>query len=107
MTTSARRTRSDIIHQYSAPIVFLHGRPAGHPFHAQLAESAGAVALPSDFFFPYMDATGSRLRKYLSWAACSLFFPNRRALRAVLTESLRLPGPLMRVLHLLRDDQPV
>lgn len=86
-------------------VVFLHGRPGPHPFHAAMARSVGAEFLPVDFVLRWHDQFASRPRRYLSWLLCALLFPRRGQYDIFLAEGPHfLPG-IMRRLGLLRRDQ--
>ena len=91
----------------SARVVFIHGRPGPHPFHASLARSLGAESLPVDFLLRWHDRPSSRLRRYMSWIICSLFFPRRSQYNVFLTEGPHFLPLIMRRLGLLDRRQRV
>ncbi len=89
----------------SAAVVFVHGRPAPHPFHAALARSVGADFLPVDFLLRWHDRAASRPRRYLSWLLCALLLPRRRQYDVFLTEGVHFLPLILRRLRLLRPRQ--
>lgn len=91
----------------SVRIVFLYGRPGPHPFHRALAQALAPDFLPVDFLLRWYDVPASRLRRYLSWLLCALFFAGRDAYHVFFTDGIHFPPLIMRKLCLLRRRQKV
>jgi len=88
------------------PVAFVHGRPAPHWLHARLAESVGATFVPVDFFIRWNGLEDvPRLKRYVSWMVCSLFFPRRNRYSIFLSEGCHVLPVLMARLGLLRSSQ--
>lgn len=99
---------SDHLKNRPLRIAFIHGRPHGHPIHALYAK-----ALQADFFFEdrllrWHDMSDvSKARRYLSWLLNACFFPNKGSYTVFLTEGIRIPQFLMKIVGSLRKDQKI
>jgi glycosyltransferase involved in cell wall biosynthesis len=74
-------------------IIYIHGRPSGHPIHDAYAKSIDAEFLPEDFLVPYLlKNSQNKILRYISWILNSIYLTLfRRKYKLVLTESVRIP----------------
>lgn len=73
-------------------VVYIHGRPTGHPIHDRYASELGADFVPVDFYLPWhSNPNPGKLRKYASWLVCGLLFPKAKTYDVFFTESVREP----------------
>lgn len=74
-------------------IIYIHGRPSGHPIHDSYAKSIDAEFLPEDFLVPYLlKNSQNKILRYISWILNSIYLTLfRRKYKLVLTESVRIP----------------
>jgi glycosyltransferase involved in cell wall biosynthesis len=86
--------------------VYIHGRPTGHPIHDEFAKILNAKFLPVDFILPWHENPDSgKIKRYLSWFLCGLFFPERENYSVFFTESIREPVLVMKLLRLINSRQ--
>lgn len=87
-------------------VVYIHGRPTGHPIHDMFANILKAEFKPVDFILPWHENPNSyKIKRYLSWLLCALFFPNRKKYSVFFTESIREPILIMKLLGLISSRQ--
>jgi glycosyltransferase involved in cell wall biosynthesis len=87
-------------------VAFIHGRPKGHPIHALYANQLGATFIYEDFILRWHDKPNSlKIKRYLSWIVCALFFPEKNKYRIYLTECIRIPQLVMKMLGLIGREQ--
>lgn len=87
-------------------VVYIHGRPNGHPLHDAYARALDADFVPVDFILPWHENPNpSKIRKYFSWILCAFFFPKKRAYSIFFTESIREPILIMKLLGLMNSNQ--
>lgn len=86
----------------SPRVIFIHGRPKGHPAHAAYAKSLHADFYFEDQLLPWYEYPQyGKLRRYLSWIINAIIFP-RNKYDVILTECIRIPQLLMKEMGLLR-----
>lgn len=86
---------------------FIYGRPGPHPLNRTLAQAVATSFVPIDFLLRWHDVPSSRVRRYLSWLLCALFFPGRRRYHVFFTDGIQFLPLLMRRLGLLNARQRV
>jgi glycosyltransferase involved in cell wall biosynthesis len=86
-------------------VAFIHGRPRGHPTHANYAKSVGSVFFHEDKYIRWQDLKVGKPRRYLSWIINAFFFPKRSQWDVVLTECVRIPQMIQKELGLLKKHQ--
>ena len=60
-------------------IAFIHGRPQGHPIHAEYAKSVAADFYHEDRYLRWHDQPKSlKLKRYVSWVINAILFPKRK-----------------------------
>lgn len=78
-------------------IAYIHGRPCSHPMQQKMARAIGANFSPVDFILRWHDKPNApRIRRYLSWILCSIFFPNARKYDVYIAAGAHVTIPLMR-----------
>lgn len=87
-------------------VVYIHGRPSGHPIHDRFARELEADFVPVDFYLPWhANANPNKFKKYLSWLFCALFFPRAKQYHIYFTESVREPILIRKILGLFSKRQ--
>lgn len=83
-------------------VAFIHGRPKGHPTHAEYAKSINCDFFYEDSYLRWHDRPNSfKVRRYLSWIMNAIMFPSKDY-DVILTECIRIPQLLMKWFGLLR-----
>ncbi len=86
-------------------VIYIHGRPSGHPIHDAYAKALNADFIPVDFKLKWHeDPNSSRLKRYFSWIVCALLFPKKNY-SVFFTESVREPLLIMKFTGLLNSRQ--
>ncbi len=87
-------------------IIYIHGRPSGHPIHDAYAKSIHAKFLAEDFILPWLQKNDQRkIIRYTSWILCSLFFPSKLKNKVLFCEGMRVPPLLVKKFFLLNRKQ--
>lgn len=87
-------------------VVYIHGRPSGHPIHNRYASELGADFVPVDVYIPWhANPNPGKLRKYASWLVCALFFPKAKKYDVFFTESVREPLLIRKLIGLFGKRQ--
>jgi glycosyltransferase involved in cell wall biosynthesis len=94
--------------QNNIKVVYVHGRPSGHPIHDEYAR-----LLHSDFCFTdhkirWHDVKNvSKFRRLLSWIVCAFTFPNRKKYTVFFTEGVRESVLFLKLFRLITRNQKV
>lgn len=83
-----------------ARILFLHGRPSGHPMHQAFGESVGAIRGVVDPVLRWQDKSRMAVIRYASWFVSALYYAKPPGYDMVISESLHFPPVIMRHLRL-------
>lgn len=84
-------------------IAYIHGRPSGHPIHDAYAKSLSADFVPVDFILNWQaNEKQNKVKRFLSWIICALFFPNRKKYDIFFCEGVREPLLFMKWFSLIR-----
>ncbi len=87
-------------------VAFIHGRPSGHPIHAEYAKAVNADFFHEDRILRWQDVKeASKIRRYLSWILNAFFFPNRTQYDVFLCECMRVPQLIMKKIRLMNKNQ--
>lgn len=87
-------------------VVFIHGRPSGHPIHIEYAKLLNSDFHFEDYYLPWLDNEDSiKIRRYLSWVLNAFFFHNKKKYDIFLCECLRVPPLIMKKIGLMRSNQ--
>ena len=87
-------------------VVFIHGRPSGHPIHMEYAKLLNANFHFEDYYLQWLDnENAGRIRRYLSWLINAFFFPNKKKYDVFFCECLRVPPLIMKKIGLMRPNQ--
>ncbi|MCF6296766.1 MAG: glycosyltransferase family 4 protein [Flavobacteriaceae bacterium] len=87
-------------------IAFIHGRPYGHPTHAEYARSVHAIFLHEDKYLRWQDLPkASKIKRYTSWFLNAFLFPQRKEYDIFLTECIRIPQLIMKKFGLINKKQ--
>lgn len=84
-------------------VVYIHGRPSGHPIHDAYAKSLRADFVPVDFILNWQaKEKQNKFKRFLSWITCALFFPNRKKYDVFFCEGVREPLLFMKWFGFIR-----
>jgi glycosyltransferase involved in cell wall biosynthesis len=87
-------------------VVFIHGRPSGHPIHMEYAKLLNADFHFEDYHLQWLDIeSAGKIRRYISWVINSFFFPNKKKYDVFFCECLRVPPLIMKKIGLMRPNQ--
>lgn len=87
-------------------VVFIHGRPSGHPIHMDYAKLLNADFHFEDYYLRWLDnEQASKIRRYLSWLINAFFFPNKNKYNVFFCECLRVPPLIMKRVGLMKSNQ--
>lgn len=87
-------------------VIFIHGRPSGHPIHMEYAKLINADFIFEDYYVRWLDNDrSSKMTRYLSWLINAFFFPNKTKYNVFFCECLRVPPLIMKRLGLLKSNQ--
>ena len=87
-------------------IAFIHGRPQGHPIHAEYAKSVAADFYYEDRILRWQDKPEMlKIRRYTSWIINALLFPRRKEYDIFMTECIRIPQLFMKKFGLISKKQ--
>ena len=84
-------------------ILYIHGRPSGHPIHDDYANIIKAEFLPEDYMIPYLEKYEQyTLVKYISFFFNAIFLGVKcRNIDIILTECVRFPVMLSYMMGIL------
>lgn len=87
-------------------VVFIHGRPSGHPIHMEYAKLLNSDFHFEDYYLPWLDnEKAGKLRRYISWVINAFFFPNKKKYDVFFCECLRVPPFIMKKIGLMKSHQ--
>lgn len=87
-------------------IIYIHGRPSGHPIHDAYAKSIDAKFLAEDYILPWLQENDQRkIIRYTSWILCALFFPSKLKNNVLFCEGMRVPPLLVKKLFFFNQKQ--
>ena len=87
-------------------VVFVHGRPSGHPIHMTYAKLLNSDLHFEDYYLPWLNnVNATKIRRYSSWIVNALFFPNRKKYDIFFCECLRVPPLIMKKMGLMKPNQ--
>jgi len=89
-------------------VAYIHGRPCSHPMQQKMANSINADFFPVDFKLRWHDKPNApKIRRYISWIICSLFFPNAKKYDVFIAAGAHVTLPLMRLFGKISSKQKI
>jgi glycosyltransferase involved in cell wall biosynthesis len=87
-------------------IAYIHARPHGHPLHERYAKSINPTTYHYiDFLIRWHDIRTTRIKRYLSWILCAIFFPSKKKYRIFYSDGMVHFLIIMKVFRLIKPSE--
>lgn len=87
-------------------VLYIHGRPSGHPIHDSYAKLINSDFCFSDHIIRWNDIENvSKIKRTLSWIICAITLPNKKSYDIFFSEGVREPLVIRKWLGLFRRNQ--